>query len=286
MRGACTRGESCTFAHNEEDLQSKPDLSCTKPCPDWLSSGRCSRPGCKYAHENSEIRQLEMEEPEAPAMECAQMPLQATQSSTTQSQMPSFAGSCSAAHPVRQKPRTAPQVVSLMNDVALSGAVSMGEMIYHLTNIFVALYAARPDIANSLNVSADVLASATAQSAWAGADSTALLSFQDVVRWCALPADVLCQQAPYEYQQPLVENSKRSDSDTWSQCSTDDDSSNQSVTRCNSSGWETLESSEDLEEEEGWREPELGVVNTFIHFSPRRSSKRVRRSKSLPGRLN
>lgn len=278
LRGTCARGESCAFAHDEKDLQPKPDLSCTKPCPDLLSVGHCSRLGCKYAHDGWEMRQLAIEEPNNHIAE-----REAANSSSQTASLPSFEGSCVSAHLVGQQLPTTPLVVSRMNEATLAGAVSLGEMIYHLTGIFLALYEAHPDMVTSLNVPAEALASATAKNAWAeaGVDSTALLSFQDIVR-CLVPPVIAAQKAVD--LQPSLRSSRRAnqcaarleDADAWSQCSTDDGSSQQSVSRCISSGCETPERCEDLDVE---------VRNTFIHFSPRSCSNRMRRARSLPGRL-
>lgn len=304
LRDACTRGKSCTFAHDEQELQPKPDLSCTKPCPDLLSIGHCTRPDCKYAHNDCEIRQLDIEGAYSPGMQHEQMPKLATTPDNSHNQANSILSL--AASPVRQPPRTAPQVVSRLNDAALCGALPMGEMISHLTRIFLSVYEARPDIATRLKIPADVLAFATAENAWAdaGIDKTAPLSFHELVRWCALPPDMLLQEVPPEDSQsqpmqttdntlPMLKNCKRStrsggsceDSDLWSECSTDEGSSDHSVSRCNSARWPTPESSEDLAEE-GWRNPELKVMNTFIHFSPRKCSNRARRAQSVPSRLS
>lgn len=315
LRGACTRGESCSFAHDEKDIQSQPDLSCTKPCPDLLRMGFCSRSDCKYAHEDSQIRLLDLEKTDTTMTERESVTQVAADSCTTSSQMrtlPSAAEDCLSAFPVCQELKKGCQSAFHMNDFALSSTVSLGEMIFHMTHIFSALYEASPEIAKNLNAPAAVIASATAKSAWAraGVDSTALLSFRDVVRWCALPSDVLFHEVSRALEtvrppsaaasdvalQSSLKNNKHSpqrgaqseDSDTGSQCSTNDgndDSSNRSVSRSNSNGWETPEHSAELEEE-GWREPELGVRNTFIHFSPRRCPNKARRTKSLPGRLS
>jgi len=185
-----------------------------------------------------------------------------------------------------------------LNDAAIAGAMTLGEMTLHLARIFLALYEARPEIADRLKIPAEVLASSTAEKAWAdaGHSSEALLSFRDLARWCALPSDLMPQDAAIpqpgasteaEPLQASLKQFKRStsrgsDSDMWSQCSTDDGSSDLSLSPVVSdrSGWQTPERYEDLEED--WREPELKVMNTFIHFSPRKLSNRVRRARSVP----
>lgn len=291
LRGLCTRNEACTFAHDESELQAKPDLRCTKPCPELLSTGCCSRAGCTFAHSDAEMRRLDIEAPDASGTEHEHVQPHGMSS------VPSLERSFLSTSPIVQKPRTAPLVVSRLNDAAIAGAMTMGDMTLHLARIFLAFYEARPEIADRLNIPAEVLASSTAEKAWAdaGHSSEALLSFRDLARWCALPSDLMPQDEalpqpqqsasmaaePSQAKLKHCNNFKRSgsrgdDSDMWSQCSTEDGSSDLSLSPA---GWQTPQQYEDLED---WRDPELKVMNTFIHFSPRKLSNRVRRAQSVP----
>eukprot|EP00746_Dinoflagellata_sp_MGD_P126058 gnl/MRDRNA2_/MRDRNA2_60986_c1_seq1.p1 gnl/MRDRNA2_/MRDRNA2_60986_c1~~gnl/MRDRNA2_/MRDRNA2_60986_c1_seq1.p1 ORF type:complete len:371 (-),score=54.28 gnl/MRDRNA2_/MRDRNA2_60986_c1_seq1:418-1530(-) len=57
MRSACKDGSNCRFAHGPEELVNQPDLSKTSMCPDLVTgNGKCTRPGCQYAHSAEEIR--------------------------------------------------------------------------------------------------------------------------------------------------------------------------------------------------------------------------------------
>merc|ERR1712110_782224 len=59
MKGQCTKGAACTYAHNGSEQRTKPDLSRTQMCPDFLSAGSCTKGRrCKYAHSESELRVL------------------------------------------------------------------------------------------------------------------------------------------------------------------------------------------------------------------------------------
>eukprot|EP00448_Togula_jolla_P012023 CAMPEP_0170617106 /NCGR_PEP_ID=MMETSP0224-20130122/26230_1 /TAXON_ID=285029 /ORGANISM="Togula jolla, Strain CCCM 725" /LENGTH=503 /DNA_ID=CAMNT_0010942955 /DNA_START=139 /DNA_END=1650 /DNA_ORIENTATION=+ len=54
--GMCTKGESCPFAHDKEELKPLPDLACTKLCKTLIHTGACNIKGCKYAHCKEELR--------------------------------------------------------------------------------------------------------------------------------------------------------------------------------------------------------------------------------------
>lgn len=299
LRGACKQAESCSFAHDEKELQCRPDLSRTKPCPELLRVGHCSRQDCKFAHDASQIREHDFDGLEIPGTEREPMPPQTSMSSTTHdpiSCIPSYSESCFSIPPCRRK------LLKALSDARLIGALSIDDMTTNLTRIFSALYEARPDAAQRLNRPADVVAAATAEKAWAdaGIDSSSVLNFQDVIRWCALPSDILCQEVAHEQKGhlsmesltpatpqhrlmstklsiPSDDHSK--DEDTWSQCSTDAGISNHSVWEIRES---LLEVRESLLEEEDLCEPELIVMNTFIHFSQRRGPNSARRARSLP----
>mmetsp|Transcript_69624 Transcript_69624/g.193765 ORF Transcript_69624/g.193765 Transcript_69624/m.193765 type:complete len:516 (-) Transcript_69624:464-2011(-) len=53
---ACARGSACLFAHDQEELNPLPDLSCTKLCKSLVNHGTCDDPDCKYAHNSNELR--------------------------------------------------------------------------------------------------------------------------------------------------------------------------------------------------------------------------------------
>eukprot|EP00920_Eleutheroschizon_duboscqi_P027040 GHVT01066183.1.p1 GENE.GHVT01066183.1~~GHVT01066183.1.p1 ORF type:complete len:343 (+),score=20.45 GHVT01066183.1:1287-2315(+) len=55
--GHCSLGDSCTFAHGEHELRSRPDLRKTKLCEIWQKTGSCNRASeCGFAHGESELR--------------------------------------------------------------------------------------------------------------------------------------------------------------------------------------------------------------------------------------
>lgn len=58
QRGACKRGAACDFAHEEQDVRTKPDLQGTKPCPAMVKGQRCEDPGCSFAHDTGKLRRL------------------------------------------------------------------------------------------------------------------------------------------------------------------------------------------------------------------------------------
>lgn len=54
--GKCTKGEQCTFAHENLDLRRLPDLRCTKLCKTLIQTGHCTNRSCMYAHSKEELR--------------------------------------------------------------------------------------------------------------------------------------------------------------------------------------------------------------------------------------
>merc|ERR1712107_748453 len=56
MGGQCTRGSDCTYAHDESELQEKPDLTKTSMCVKFTKSGKCDDKNCLFAHYESELR--------------------------------------------------------------------------------------------------------------------------------------------------------------------------------------------------------------------------------------
>jgi len=57
VKGMCTKGVSCTFAHDGNELNLKPDFFRTSMCPDLMSAGKCTRRHCRFAHCNEELRE-------------------------------------------------------------------------------------------------------------------------------------------------------------------------------------------------------------------------------------
>jgi hypothetical protein len=54
----CTRGESCTYAHNQSELQPLPNLYKTKMCFEMSKNKACTNPSCPYAHTKIELRTI------------------------------------------------------------------------------------------------------------------------------------------------------------------------------------------------------------------------------------
>lgn len=60
MKGQCTRGAACTYAHSTHEQRLNPDLVRTQMCKDFASTGHCQQGHrCRYAHHESELRVLE-----------------------------------------------------------------------------------------------------------------------------------------------------------------------------------------------------------------------------------
>eukprot|EP00440_Ansanella_granifera_P039241 gb/GFBE01042574.1/.p1 GENE.gb/GFBE01042574.1/~~gb/GFBE01042574.1/.p1 ORF type:complete len:385 (+),score=40.83 gb/GFBE01042574.1/:1-1155(+) len=55
----CKRGNDCSFAHSEQELQQQPDLLATRLCAKFLWKGRCKDGvSCRFAHGHDELRAL------------------------------------------------------------------------------------------------------------------------------------------------------------------------------------------------------------------------------------
>ena len=67
QRGGCNKGRECGFAHGEQDLNVRPDLTKTVMCSAWLRRHSC-RAGnsCRFAHGAAELRR----EPPKDARDC------------------------------------------------------------------------------------------------------------------------------------------------------------------------------------------------------------------------
>jgi len=56
-KGKCKRGQACTFAHGEVEVQAQPDFFRTQLCVDFVRSGACKAGSrCSYAHDPQELR--------------------------------------------------------------------------------------------------------------------------------------------------------------------------------------------------------------------------------------
>ncbi|EZG86314.1 zinc finger protein [Gregarina niphandrodes] len=57
LEGRCTRGESCTYAHTDQELRPAPNLKKTKMCARWRQ-GQCALRAdeCSYAHGVEDLR--------------------------------------------------------------------------------------------------------------------------------------------------------------------------------------------------------------------------------------
>lgn len=57
LKGRCTRGSECTFAHGHEQLRQRPDLYKTQMCVQFTMQGWCQNQGrCDFAHAVEELR--------------------------------------------------------------------------------------------------------------------------------------------------------------------------------------------------------------------------------------
>lgn len=53
--GKCVKGEACSFAHGQDELRTKPDLTKTTLCVRWQKDF-CGRNDCPYAHGPDDLR--------------------------------------------------------------------------------------------------------------------------------------------------------------------------------------------------------------------------------------
>lgn len=57
VRGRCSRGEACSFAHGKEQLQPSPDFYRTRMCMELVKKGACLQGSkCRFAHRPDELR--------------------------------------------------------------------------------------------------------------------------------------------------------------------------------------------------------------------------------------
>lgn len=60
LKGACTKGESCSFAHELGDLRNRPDLLYTRMCLAFQKRGSCKDgENCRFAHDETQLRPLD-----------------------------------------------------------------------------------------------------------------------------------------------------------------------------------------------------------------------------------
>lgn len=55
LENACRKGDQCSHAHSEAELQQKPVLSKTRMCKQILRNGNCTDKDCSFAHEIEEL---------------------------------------------------------------------------------------------------------------------------------------------------------------------------------------------------------------------------------------
>jgi len=66
--GSCAKDTKCRFAHYTHELLPPPNLYKTKMCPAVSGSGICRGRGCRYAHQECELRSIEVLEKEQEVM--------------------------------------------------------------------------------------------------------------------------------------------------------------------------------------------------------------------------
>eukprot|EP00914_Ancora_sagittata_P024067 GHVO01047881.1.p1 GENE.GHVO01047881.1~~GHVO01047881.1.p1 ORF type:complete len:576 (+),score=35.85 GHVO01047881.1:103-1830(+) len=56
FKGRCERGDTCRFAHSQQELRTLPDLEKTSLCPTVSKGLKCTSSDCRYAHTVAELR--------------------------------------------------------------------------------------------------------------------------------------------------------------------------------------------------------------------------------------
>lgn len=57
LKGECTKGENCTFAHDYKELRSTPDMFKTALCTNFLKGNCKVGRFCRFAHGEAELKQ-------------------------------------------------------------------------------------------------------------------------------------------------------------------------------------------------------------------------------------
>jgi len=67
QRGQCTRGTACNFAHEIGEQRSRPDLTKTCICQNWVN-GSCplQAEDCNFAHGHDDLRSTSLRAPTGP----------------------------------------------------------------------------------------------------------------------------------------------------------------------------------------------------------------------------
>jgi len=75
ITGACSRGASCVFAHQDDELQHQPDLYRTRLCNSYWRSGFCKNGNdCCYAHGKNNLRRNQRTDRYASSMKLGSEP--------------------------------------------------------------------------------------------------------------------------------------------------------------------------------------------------------------------
>lgn len=56
FQGRCENGDTCSYAHTDDEMRSKPDLTRTSMCKAMAKNGECKNPYCRFAHTEAELR--------------------------------------------------------------------------------------------------------------------------------------------------------------------------------------------------------------------------------------
>jgi len=75
QQGRCSRGSECTFAHYDSEHRSRPDLTKTGMCQDWMKGVcRLSASECKFAHGHDDMHSTNLRAPRGPQSTVVPMP--------------------------------------------------------------------------------------------------------------------------------------------------------------------------------------------------------------------
>lgn len=56
LEGRCESGDACSYAHEKNEVRTKPDLTRTSMCRKLLTDGACNDKRCRFAHSEQELR--------------------------------------------------------------------------------------------------------------------------------------------------------------------------------------------------------------------------------------